>query len=288
MSNTGKILDGKTIAAKVKDEVSAEVKQFITAHGRAPGLHVVLVGDDPASRVYVQNKEKAAAKVGIVGYTHRLPANTSERDLLSLIEKLNTDDTVDGILVQLPLPNGLYEKRVIDLLDPSKDVDGLHPTNAGLLVNGSPRLVPCTPQGCMRIIQESGVSLKGMHSVVVGRSNLVGKPVAQLLLAQHATVTIAHSRTRDLDTLCRVADVLVAAVGQAKMIKGSWIKPGAVVVDVGINRIGDGTLVGDVDYEAARLNAFAITPVPGGVGPLTIAFLLKNTVVAARAQVGVY
>jgi methylenetetrahydrofolate dehydrogenase (NADP+)/methenyltetrahydrofolate cyclohydrolase len=278
------LLDGKSVANQVKDEVKTEVDAFSARHGRAPSLHVVLVGDDPASQVYVRNKGKAAKKVGIEGVTHTLPADIPEPVLLDLVRKLNADEGVDGILVQLPLPKGLSEQAVLDLIDPSKDVDGLHAVNAGLLSAGRKALVACTPQGCMRLIQESGVTLKGLDAVVVGRSNLVGKPVAQLLLQQHATVTIAHSRTRDLDALCRRADVLVAAVGRAKMVKGDWIKPGAVVIDVGINRLDDGTLVGDVDFEAAKERAGWITPVPGGVGPMTIAYLLANTVLAAEAR----
>ncbi len=280
------LLDGKSVANQVKDEVKSQVDAFIARHGRAPSLHVVLVGDDPASQVYVRNKGKAAKKVGIEGVTHTLPADIPEPELLDLVRKLNADDGVDGILVQLPLPKGLSEQAVLDLIDPSKDVDGLHAVNAGLLSAGRKALVACTPQGCMRLIQESGVALKGLDAVVVGRSNLVGKPVAQLLLHQHATVTIAHSRTRDLDALCRRADVLVAAVGRAKMVQGDWIKPGAVVIDVGINRLDDGTLVGDVDFEAAKERAGWITPVPGGVGPMTIAYLLANTVLAASARLG--
>ncbi len=278
------IIDGKAIAATVRQEVVREVEAFTAEHGRAPGLHVVLVGDDPASHVYVRNKEKAAQQVGMAGVTHRLPAQTSERELLALIDRLNQDDAVDGILVQLPLPKGLEERVVVDRIDPARDVDGLHPVNAGFLASSRPSLVPCTPSGCMRLIHEAGVTLKGLRAVVVGRSNLVGKPMAQLLLSEHATVTVAHSRTRDLDALCREADVLVAAVGKAKLIEGSWLKPGAVVIDVGMNRNADGKLVGDVDFDSARLRARAITPVPGGVGPMTIAYLLKNTVQAANAR----
>lgn len=278
------ILDGKAVSQIVREEVKQQVDSFVARHGRAPALHVVLVGDDPASHVYVRNKEKAAKKAGIEGVTHRLPSETPQDELLALVRTLNDDKGVDGILVQLPLPKGLSEQPVLDLIDPAKDVDGLHAVNAGLLSAGREALVACTPQGCMRLIAEAGVQLKGLDAVVVGRSNLVGKPVAQLLLQQHATVTIAHSRTRNLDDLCRRADVLVAAVGRAKMVKGEWIKPGAVVIDVGINRLDDGTLVGDVDFEGAKERARAITPVPGGVGPMTIAYLLQNTVLAAEAR----
>jgi methylenetetrahydrofolate dehydrogenase (NADP+)/methenyltetrahydrofolate cyclohydrolase len=236
--------------------------------------------------VYVRSKGKAAKKAGIAGVTHKLSADTPQEELMTLVRNLNADEEVDGILVQLPLPKGLSEQPVLDLIDPSKDVDGLHAVNAGLLSAGRDALVACTPQGCMRLIAEAGVELKGLDAVVVGRSNLVGKPLAQLLLHQHATVTVAHSRTRDLDALCRRADVLVAAVGRAQMVKGDWIKPGAVVIDVGINRTEEGSLVGDVDFEAAKQRARAITPVPGGVGPLTIAYLLQNTVTAAKARLG--
>jgi methylenetetrahydrofolate dehydrogenase (NADP+)/methenyltetrahydrofolate cyclohydrolase len=266
--------------------VKAEVARFAAQHGRSPGLDVVLVGDDPASAVYTRNKEKAAVEVGIRGRLHRLPAGTSEVELLALVASLSGDDAVDGILVQLPLPKHLREERVLDAVDPRKDVDGLLPLNAGLLATGRRGLVPCTPRGCMRLLAESGVALQGARAVVVGRSILVGKPVAQLLLAEHATVTMAHSRTKDLASLCREADVLVAAVGKPRMIEGSWIKEGATVIDVGINRTADGKLVGDVDYEAAAERAAAITPVPGGVGPMTIACLLENTVIAARARIG--
>lgn len=278
------IIDGKAVAAKVRQEVARDVQDFERQYGRAPGLHVVLVGEDPASQVYVRNKEKAALQVGIRGVTHSLPASTSEAELLALIDLLNADPSVDGILVQLPLPQGLTERAAIDRIDPKKDVDGLHPVNAGLLASSRPAIASCTPLGCLRLLDEVGVDLKGLHAVVVGRSNLVGKPVAQLLLSRHATVTIAHSRTRDLPGICRQADVLIAAVGKAKLIQGDWIKEGAVVIDVGTNRGDDGKLVGDVDFEAARLRAKAISPVPGGVGPMTIACLLSNTVAAARMR----
>jgi methylenetetrahydrofolate dehydrogenase (NADP+)/methenyltetrahydrofolate cyclohydrolase len=280
----GTILDGKAVAASVRAQVAREAEAFRATRGRAPGLHVVLVGADPASQVYVRNKEKAAREAGFDGVTHRLPPTTAEPDLLALVDRLGEDAAVDGILVQLPLPAGLSEQRVLDRIRPDKDVDGLHPTNAGLLASGRPGLVPCTPRGCMILLEHAGVELRGLHAVVVGRSNLVGKPLAQLLLARHCTVTMAHSRTRDLGALCRTADVLVAAVGKARLVQGDWVKQGAVVIDVGINRGDDGKLVGDVDFEAARSRARAITPVPGGVGPMTIACLLQNTLLAARAR----
>ena len=281
---TARLIDGKAIAQRVRDEVKVEVERFVVAHGRPPGLHVVLVGDDPASAVYTRNKEKASNEVGMLGRLHRLPASTSQAELLALVAQLVEDDAVDGILIQLPLPKHIDDARVLDAVHPSKDVDGFHPINAGLLATGRAGLVPCTPRGCMRLLAEAGTPLAGARAVVVGRSNIVGKPIAQLLLAQHATVTIAHSRTRDLGALCREADILVAAVGKAKMIQGDWVKDGATVIDVGINRNAEGKLVGDVDTEAARERAAWITPVPGGVGPMTIACLLENTVIAARAR----
>lgn len=290
------VLDGKEIAAAVRREVATEVAKFKSKRGRAPGLHVILAGEDAASSVYVRNKEKAALEAAIDGHVHRLPATVTESELVALIKQLNADPAVDGILVQLPLPKGIREQVVLDLVDPSKDVDGFHPINAGLLASGRPGLVPCTPLGCMRLIDEaakqlSGLDLTGARAVVVGRSNIVGKPVAQLLLARHATVTIAHSRTRDLPAVCREADVLVVAVGKAQMIDDRHVREGAVVIDVGINRIslgeageGKSKLVGDVHYEKAASRAGAITPVPGGVGPMTIAYLLQNTLRAAEAR----
>ncbi len=285
---TARLIDGKAIAQKVREEVKAEVTRFAAAHGRPPGLDVVLVGGDPASVVYTRNKERASNEVGMRGRLHKLGDDTSEAELLALIASLSMDDAVDGILVQLPLPRHLREQRVLDAIDPRKDVDGLLPLNAGLLALGRTGrdggLVPCTPRGCMRLIAETGTPLAGARAVVVGRSILVGKPIAQLLLAQNATVTIAHSRTRDLAALCREADVLVAAVGKAGMIQGDWVKEGATVIDVGINRNAEGKLVGDVDTAAAAERAAWITPVPGGVGPMTIAYLLANTVSAADAR----
>jgi methylenetetrahydrofolate dehydrogenase (NADP+)/methenyltetrahydrofolate cyclohydrolase len=278
------VIDGKAVAAKVRAELSGKVQAFRAEHGRAPELHVVLVGEDPASVVYVRNKEKGAAEIGMGGRVHRLPATTSEEKLLSFVKELNSSAEVDGILVQFPVPAGIRQAEVIRAIDPRKDVDGLSAQNAGALWTGQAGLVPCTPRGCMRLLAEYGVKLEGARAVVVGRSNLVGKPIAGLLLEKNATVTLAHSKTRDLPDVCRSADVLVAAVGRAKMINGSWIKPGAVVIDVGMNRDENGKLCGDVDYASAQTVARAITPVPGGVGPMTIAMLLENTLAAAQAR----
>jgi len=279
------IIDGKAVAQKVRDEVKAGVAAFVAAHGRAPGLHVVLVGDDQASAVYVRNKEKAAEEIGMAGKVYRLPASTSEGELLSLVEQLNADDTVDGILVQFPVPAQISQTRVIETISAAKDVDGLHPASVGALWAGADGLVSCTPSGCMRLLREAGVKLSGANAVVVGRSNLVGKPVAALLLAENATVTLAHSKTRDLGAVCRQADVLVAAVGREALIKGDFIKPGAAVIDVGMNRNAAGKLCGDVDFDAAEKVAGFITKVPGGVGPMTIACLLENTLKAAKMRV---
>ena len=279
-----KLLDGRAIAASVREEVAVAAAAFLAKHGRAPGLEVVLVGEDAASQVYVRNKERAAEKTGIRGAVHRLPAETSQADLLALLGRLNADDAVDGILVQLPVPEGLDELITTDAIDPAKDVDGLHPVNAGRLLGGREGLVPCTPRGCMRLLEETGVELSGKRALVLGRSNLVGKPIAQLLLGANCTVTMAHSRTEDLRERVLEADVVVAAVGRPKMVQGDWIKEGAVVIDVGINRLEDGSLCGDVDFEAAAERASWITPVPRGVGPMTIAMLLANTVRAANAR----
>jgi methylenetetrahydrofolate dehydrogenase (NADP+)/methenyltetrahydrofolate cyclohydrolase len=279
------IIDGKAIAQKVRDEVKAGVAAFRAKHGRAPGLHVVLVGDDKASAVYVGGKEKAAAEVGMAGTVYRLPASTSEAELLERVVALNQDASVDGILVQFPVPAQISQTRVIATISPDKDVDGLHPMNAGKLWAGAEGLVSCTPSGCMRLLREAGVKLAGASAVVVGRSNLVGKPIAALLLAENATVTMAHSKTRDLGAVCRQADVLVAAVGREAIIKGDFIKPGAAVIDVGMNRNAAGKLCGDVDFEAAEKVAGFITKVPGGVGPMTIACLLENTLKAANLRV---
>jgi methylenetetrahydrofolate dehydrogenase (NADP+) / methenyltetrahydrofolate cyclohydrolase len=281
---TAQRIDGKAIAAKVRDEVKVRAEAFAAAHGRPPGLEVVLVGDDAASQVYVRNKEKAAGKTAIRGALHKLPASTAQSELVHLVATLNADHGVDGILVQLPLPKGLDDQKVIDEIDPDKDVDGLHPTNAGRLVVGRAGLRPCTPSGCMRMIDEIGYDLSGKRAVVVGRSNLVGKPIALMLLERHATVTLAHSRTKALDEIVRESDVVVAAVGRPGLVKGAWVKPGSVILDVGINRRDDGSLVGDVEFDAAAERAGWITPVPGGVGPMTIAMLLENTVVAAERR----
>lgn len=247
---------------------------------------MILAGDDPASAVYVRNKEKAAAEVGMEGRVHRLPNTVTEGEVLGRVRELNLDPGVDGILVQLPLPQGINAGLVLDQMDPSKDVDGLHPINAGRLWSGGEAMVPCTPRGILELIHTTDIAPKGARALVVGRSNLVGKPVAALLLAEHATVTLAHSRTQDLPGRCREADILVAAIGRAKLIGGDWIKPGATVIDVGMNRDQDGKLCGDVDFAAAEPVAGAITPVPGGVGPMTIAMLLDNTLRAARRRVG--
>jgi methylenetetrahydrofolate dehydrogenase (NADP+)/methenyltetrahydrofolate cyclohydrolase len=279
------LIDGKAISKLVREQVARDVDAFKAENGRAPGLHVVLVGEDPASTVYVRNKEKAAQEVGIVGKVHRLPESTTEEALLGLVRELNQSGEVDGILVQFPVPKGIRQQKVIEATAASKDVDGLHPESIGALWAGIPGLVPCTPRGCMRLLAETGTKLDGARAVVVGRSNLVGKPIAALLLAANATVTLAHSKTADLTAVCREADVLVAAVGRAKMITGDWIKPGAVVIDVGMNRDENGKLCGDVEFDSASRKASAITPVPGGVGPMTIAMLLENTLNAARARV---
>jgi methylenetetrahydrofolate dehydrogenase (NADP+) / methenyltetrahydrofolate cyclohydrolase len=279
-----RIIDGKLIAEKVRKDVAARVLTFKSRHGRAPGLDVVLVGDDPASGVYVRGKEKARIEVGMEGRVHRLPGTTSEQELLELVDALNADPAVDGILVQFPVPNGIRQNEVIRRIRPEKDVDGLSAASAGALWSGQPGLVSCTPRGCLRLLTELEVPLAGANAVVVGRSNLVGKPVAALLLNANATVTLAHSKTRDLPAVCRSADVLIAAVGRARMIEGSWVKPGATVIDVGINRDAQGKLCGDVDFASVEPIASAITPVPGGVGPMTIAMLLENTLIAAEAR----
>jgi methylenetetrahydrofolate dehydrogenase (NADP+)/methenyltetrahydrofolate cyclohydrolase len=278
------IIDGKAVAERVRSEVKARAEAFARRHGRAPALHVVLVGDDPASQVYVRNKELAAHKASIGGMVHRLPASTAQERLLAQVRELNSSPDIDGILVQLPLPKHLDEKAVIDCLDPHKDVDGLHPVNAGLLAVGRPGLRPCTPSGCMRLLDAVGCDPAGRHAVVIGRSILVGKPVALMLLERNATVTIAHSRTPDLPAVVRRAEIVVAAVGRPELVKGDWLQPGAVVIDVGINRRSDGTLVGDVDFQGAMAKAGHVTPVPGGVGPMTIALLLANTVEAAEGR----
>jgi len=283
---TATLIDGKAVAARTRAETAALVAEIRERHGIVPGLHVVLVGDDPASQVYVGSKEKMAAKAGFNSVVHRLPATTSQTELLALIDRLNRDEAVDGILVQLPLPRGLDANAVIDAIDPDKDVDGFHLTNVGKLSAGRAALVPCTPQGSMILIRSVTTALSGFNAVVIGRSAIVGKPMAQLLLNADCTVTIAHSRTRDLPSVCRGADVLIAAVGRPEFVRGDWIKPGAIVIDVGINRLADGRLVGDVAFDEAVAVAGAITPVPGGVGPMTIACLLQNTAIAALTRRG--
>jgi methylenetetrahydrofolate dehydrogenase (NADP+) / methenyltetrahydrofolate cyclohydrolase len=278
-----KLIDGKAIAAKIRGELTAEVA-ILQTKGITPGLAVVLVGEDPASKVYVSMKEKACHDVGIFSDEHKLPAETTEAELLKLIDTLNNDPRIHGILVQLPLPKQIDTEKVLEAISPLKDVDGFHPYNVGRLVVGKPHFEPCTPFGVMVMLKESGVNLSGKEVVVVGRSNIVGKPVAFMCLQQHATVTLCHSRTKDLAAKVRMADVVIAAVGQPEMIKGDWIKEGAVVIDVGVNRVADKKLVGDVEFEAASKRASAITPVPGGVGPMTITMLLYNTVKSAKRQ----
>jgi methylenetetrahydrofolate dehydrogenase (NADP+)/methenyltetrahydrofolate cyclohydrolase len=290
---TAAIIDGKAAAAALREQVATEVARLREAHDLQPGLAVVLVGEDPASQVYVRNKGRQTVEAGMLSHTHRLEASSSEAELLALVAELNADPTVHGILVQLPLPPQIDEQRVIRAIDPAKDVDGFHPLNTGALANGDPdALVPCTPVGCLLLLrQQFDNDLSGQNALVIGRSNIVGKPMAQLLLQESCTVTIAHSRTRDLPAQCRHADIVVAAVGRPEMVRGDWLKPGAVVIDVGINRLpGEGDkprLVGDVAFAEAREVAGAITPVPGGVGPMTIACLLRNTVAAACRQAGV-
>ncbi|MDA8006792.1 MAG: bifunctional methylenetetrahydrofolate dehydrogenase/methenyltetrahydrofolate cyclohydrolase FolD [Gammaproteobacteria bacterium] len=281
------IIDGKAHAARLRERVGAAAAALAEKHGVTPGLTAVLVGDDPASEIYVRSKGKQTRAAGMASFERRLPAQTGEEDLLKLVGELNNDDAVDGILVQLPLPKQIRAERVINAINPQKDVDGFHIENAGALAVGADALIPCTPFGCILLLKEKIGDMSGMHAVVVGRSNIVGKPVAMLLLREHCTVTIAHSRTRDLPEVCRRADILIAAAGRAEMIKGDWIKPGAVVIDVGINRVGDKKLVGDVEFDAAMKTAAAVTPVPGGVGPMTIACLLRNTLVAACRRRGI-
>ncbi|MDB5689446.1 MAG: 5,10-methylene-tetrahydrofolate dehydrogenase [Sphingomonas bacterium] len=287
---TADIIDGKKFAEELRGRIADTVPAFRDSTGRVPGLAVVLVGEDPASQVYVRSKHKATLAAGMESFEHKLPATTSQEDLLALVRQLNDDESVDGILVQLPLPKGLDEKTVVEAINPDKDVDGLHVISAGRLATGLPGLVPCTPLGSIMLLKDRLGDLSGLEAVVIGRSILVGKPVAQLLLAENCTVTMAHSRTRDLKEVVRRADIVVAAVGRPEMVKGDWIKPGATVIDVGINRVpaeeGKTKLVGDVDYAEAMEVAGAVTPVPGGVGPMTIAVLLRNTVVAAHMREG--
>lgn len=283
-----KVIDGKAIAAEVRRSVATDVEQLKREAGVTPGLAVVLVGEDPASQVYVRNKARQTVETGMQSFEHKLPATTSEVELLKLIDDLNRSRDVHGILVQLPLPPQIDTRKVIEAIDPDKDVDGFHPVNVGRLSAGERSLVPCTPAGCIILAKSVQPELRGLEAVVIGRSNIVGKPVAQLLLREDCTVTIAHSRTRDLAGVVRRADLVVAAVGRPDMVRGHWIKPGAIVIDVGINRVegpdGKGRLVGDVAFAEAAEVAGAITPVPGGVGPMTIACLLKNTLSAAREQ----
>lgn len=287
---SAKLIDGKAAAAALRAGVARASKDFAERTGRAPGLATVLVGQDPASAVYVRSKTRATAEAGMGSFAHDLPETTSEADLLALISTLNADDRVDGILVQLPLPGHIDAQRVIEAIDPSKDVDGFHPVNSGRLAVGGDSLVPCTPLGCLHLLHAELGDLSGREAVVIGRSNIVGKPMAMLLLGANATVTIAHSRTRDLPDVVRKADIVIAAVGRPEMIRGDWIKPGATVVDVGINRVPAGQdktrLVGDVAFDEAVSVAGAITPVPGGVGPMTIAMLMRNTLVAAHRRMG--
>jgi len=277
----GNIIDGNKIAQEIRNEVRLKTLELRRQTGIIPGLAVILVGDDPASQVYVGRKAKACAEVGFLSREYKLPAETEEKKLLKIIKKLNKDDQIHGILVQLPLPGHISTENIIAAIDPDKDVDGFHPYNVGGLMTGTPLFVPCTPRGIMELIARSGIDLKGKEAVVVGRSNIVGKPMAMLLLAQHATVTMCHSRTGDLPAVTRRADVLIAAVGKPHMIKADMVKEGAVVIDVGVNRLENGKLAGDVDFDNVAPKASFITPVPGGVGPMTIAMLMKNTLDAA-------
>ncbi|MFZ8887158.1 MAG: bifunctional methylenetetrahydrofolate dehydrogenase/methenyltetrahydrofolate cyclohydrolase FolD [Steroidobacteraceae bacterium] len=285
------VLDGKALAAQLRADIGTRVAGLVAAGHPAPGLAVVLVGEDPASQVYVGSKVRQTAEVGMRSIEHRLAADVAERDLLDLVERLNADQTVDGILVQLPLPAGIDSTRVIEAIDPAKDVDGFHPVNVGRLSSGLPALVPCTPRGCVMLAKRARTDLAGLHAVIVGRSNIVGKPMAQLLLQEHCTVTIAHSRSRDLPGLCRQADLLVAAIGRPEMLGDAHVREGAIVIDVGINRLptadGRSRLVGDVDYARVAERCEAITPVPGGVGPMTIACLLDNTLTAYSRRRGI-
>ncbi|KMP10902.1 5,10-methylene-tetrahydrofolate cyclohydrolase [Candidatus Nitromaritima sp. SCGC AAA799-A02] len=277
------IIDGKKVSAEVKEKVTAEVETLKEKTGKTPGLAVVLVGDDPASAVYVRNKNKTCKAVGFQSFEHKLPADTSEMKLLDLIRELNEDDQVNGILVQLPLPDHIDSQKVLEAIDPAKDVDGFLPENVGKLVTGSARFKPCTPAGIIELLDYHGVEIKGKNAVVLGRSNIVGKPVAFLLLERHATVTICHSRTTDLPAVARTADILIAAIGKPKFVTADMVKEDAVVIDVGINRV-DGKLVGDVDFEAVEKKVSLITPVPGGVGPMTIAMLMANTLQAFKSS----
>ena len=287
---TARRIDGKAAALALRQRVAASDEAFLQRTGRAPGLATVLVGEDPASAVYVRSKGNATAEAGMAGFAHNLDASTSEAELLDLVAELNADDRVDGILVQLPLPGQVDSARVLAAIDPAKDVDGFHPVNVGRLSTGLDSLVPCTPLGCLHLLKAELGNLAGLDAVVIGRSNIVGKPMAALLIAESATVTVAHSKSRDLPGIVRRADIVVAAVGRAEMIRGEWIKPGATIIDVGINRVpadgGKSRLVGDVAFDEAAEVAGGITPVPGGVGPMTIAMLMRNTLVAAHRRAG--
>ena len=286
-----RVIDGKAVAADVRAGVARDVAALKAGHGLTPGLAVVLVGEDPASKVYVKNKGEQTKEAGMNSWEYRLPAETSEAEILAVVEKLNNDPAVNGILVQLPLPKHVNAERVLNTIDPNKDVDGFHPVNVGRLWIGERTLVPCTPTGSVILAKTVQPNLSGMNAVVIGRSNIVGKPVAALLLRENCTVTVAHSRTRNIESVVKGADLLIAAVGIPEMVKGDWVKPGAIVIDVGINRVpsanGKTKLVGDCDYESCAAVAGAITPVPGGVGPMTIACLLQNTVEAAKIQRGI-
>lgn len=278
------LIDGKAVAAQVAGDLRERVAAFASRYGSAPGLAVVLVGDDPASQVYVRMKERRCADVGIRSEKHHLPASTSELELIELVRHLGRRDDIDGILVQLPLPPHISEEAVLAAVDPAKDVDGFHPVNSGRLLAGAPTIVPCTPAGVLELIRRTGQPIQGKEAVVVGRSNIVGKPTAILLLQENATVTLAHSRTANLQDVCRRADILVVAVGRPRLITAEYVKPGATVIDVGVNRLPDGSLAGDVDFDSVKAVAGYLTPVPGGVGPMTIAMLLKNTLEAAIAR----
>jgi len=280
---SAKIIDGKMIAAKIKENLKKEVQEMKNA-GIIPGLAVILVGDNPASRLYVNNKKKACAEIGIESYEYHLPETVTEDELLALIQELNSNRNVNGILCQLPLPGHISEEKIINAIDPLKDADCFHPINVGRLMTGKPLYRPCTPYGVIEMIKEAGVNIEGKECVVIGRSNIVGKPLAIMLLAENGTVTVCHSKTEKLEAVCKRADILVAAIGKARFIGASHVKEGAVVIDVGINRDGNGKLCGDVDFDAVKDIAAAISPVPGGVGPMTIAMLMKNTVMAAKIQ----
>jgi methylenetetrahydrofolate dehydrogenase (NADP+) / methenyltetrahydrofolate cyclohydrolase len=279
-----RIIDGKELASRKRKDIADAVAAFASQYGRVPGLAVVLVGQDPASGIYVKNKKIACEGAGIKSLSYQLDAGTGQKELLALIDELNANNEVDGILVQLPLPAHLNEEEVLLRIDPAKDVDGFHPYNMGMLLMGSPTLVPCTPRGIMEMLHDYGVEIKGKDAVIIGRSNIVGKPIALLLMMEHATITVCHSRTKDLNEKIARADIVVAAIGKPEMVKGAWIKEGAVVIDVGVNRTGAG-LKGDVEFAEASSRASLITPVPGGVGPMTITMLLENTLIAARARV---